>query len=940
MAVTPPAAATTSPFQHGAMDREQLARIEGVHRGFLYQHVYAVALLLALGRRAGAFLAVELDEDIELVVDGVHWYIQVKTRLTSVQPNDVKGALERFEEIRAEHASGARSHEPKFAIVSNSEPSQGLKQQLGGAGWPEDVEMVTPARGASAGLPTAGVDVDGMMDIATTIAGTVPFGGLAARTLVFKLATLVQQASAGARDHQFAADDLPELLEQLVIQLQDFPEPPSPYRPQRDEPAISSDERIRLIVGFSGAGKTAWAAEAARHATDPLIYFDVSDLPSRAVPTNLAREIIARFLGGRVKGVGGVQLPPNGGIDALRYADSLLADESIRVIVVLDNVHRLSVADLRDIVAGAPNQAFIALGQPWAERALVEATLEIEAEALGGFGPDAVAAVFAAEGVGIDPETVETVLYLTGGLPLFVINAARLSAQQFAASARAFCDSILSRTHQQDTAQDLILEVAFSSLPEKARDAAAILGVCDIPLDAKEISAMLAGLGEQTCVARALRDLRRASMLVNFAEARSGLHDALRPLAAGHRAQMSQVKVGEALERLQLLLVASLHTRQDIPRLTFLIRLLPRVGRTDALVDLATSEMFYEQGNMAMMWDTLVEAAEDPNYSPRDRFWALDALAYWESRDGGIPDRARVAQMAELVANNPFDARERLNLTFKQMIIAGSDRDRQLVEAYYREGRKAAKTEEVGRILRYNRAVALYRTGALQQTRNALEPLIEEMHKVLGLHENDLLFKNGQALIDLLAESDPDDVKRLADALNLWSTVMVRLNLPPMMRRIQASKLYATVGAGRSAAVAAQELADEMLKIMATPEGAREVFEQHVFPLIEHYKLTDLALEARAEYAVALAYCRDFDGADQQMRALGNYSGDEEWDAKQAHALDLIERIRSGEARIGAPMRASGFSLRNPNSVGRRARPDDACPCGSGRKFKRCHGKR
>lgn len=940
MTVTPSTSEIISPFDHDPMDREQLARIEGVHRGFLYQHVYAVALLLALGRQPGAVLAVELDEDIELVIGDVHWYIQVKTRLGAVVPSDLESTLGRFNEIRAEHTSGARPSQSKFAIVANSEPGPKLQRQLDGAGWPIDVQFITPSRGARDDLPTAGANVDGMMDIATAIADTVPFGGLAPRTLVFKLATLVQQASAGGRDHQFAAVDLPELLEQLVIQLQDFPEPPAPYRPQREEPAISSDKRVRLIVGFSGAGKTAWAAEAARHATESLIYFDVGDLPSRSVSTNLAREIVARFLGGRAKGVGGVQLPPSGGIDALRYADSLLADQGIRAIVVLDNVHRLSVTDLRQIVDGAPNQAFIVLGQPWAERALAEVTLGIEAEALGGFGPDAVAAVFAAEGVGINPETVETVLHLTGGLPLFVINAARLSALKFGGSAQAFCDAILTRTHQQDTSQDLILEIAFASLSDTAKDSAAILGACDIPLDAAETSSMLAVLGGSLVSAKALRELRRASMLVNFAEARSGLHDALRPLAAGHRAQMPQPTIDEALERLQLLLVASLHARQDIPRLTFLIRLLPRVGRTDALVDLATSEMFYEQGNMAMMWDTLVEAAKDATYSPRDRFWALDALAYWESRDGGIPDEARVAQMAELVANNPFEARERLNLTFKQMIIAGSAGDRKLVETHYREGRKAAKTAESGRILRYNRAVALYRTDALEQTRNALEPLIEEMHKVLGLRESDLLFKNGRALLNLLGDSDPDDVKRLADALNLWSTVMVRLGLPPMMRRIQASKLYASVGAGRSATVAAQELADEMLKIMATPDGAREVFEQHIFPLIEQYRLTDLALDARAEYAVALAYCGDFDGADQQMRALGNYAGADDWEAKQAHALDLIEQIRCGEARIGTPMRASSFSLRNPNSVGRRVGPDAVCPCGSGRKLKRCHGKR
>jgi SEC-C motif len=940
VSVTPPPPAAINTFFDGSMDVAQLARIEGVHRGFLYQHVYAVALLLALGRQPNAVLAVELDEDIELILGGEHWYIQVKTRFGDIQPSHLNGVLPRFDSIRAEHASGARPGQAKFAIIANSDAGPKLQKQVDGAEWPGDVQLITPSRGVVDGLPPAGLDVDAMVEIATAIAETVPFGGLAPRTLVFKLATLVQHASAGGRNHQFAAQDLPELLEQLVIQLQDFPDPPSPYRPQRQEPVINSDKRVRLIVGFSGAGKTAWAAEAARHATEALIYFDVSDLPSRAVSTNLAREIIARFLGGQAKGVGGVQLPPNSGTDALRYADSVLADQGTRAIVVLDNIHRLSVTDLCQIVESAPNQAFIALGQPWPERAIAEASLGIEAEALGGFGQDAVAAVFSGEGVNVDAETVETVLHLTGGLPLFVINAARLAAQQFSGSAVAFCESIVARTHQHDTAQDLILEVAFASLSHPARDAAAILGACDVPLETAEISAVLSVLGNPQVSAQALRELRRASMLVNYPQAQSGLHDALRPLAAGRRAIISKGMIDAALERLQVLLIASLQKRQDIPRLTFLIRLLPRVGRTDALVDLATSEMFYEQGNMAMMWDTLVGAASDVSYSARDRFWALDALSYWESRDGGIPDKARVAQMAELVANHPFEARERLNLIFKQMIIAGSSGDLQLVEALYREGRKSAATNDVRRILRYNRAVALYRTNALEKTRNALEPLIDDMHNALGIRENELLFKNGRAMTDMLKGADRDEIKRLADALNLWATVMVRLGMPPMMRRIQASKLYATVGAGRSATVAAQELADEMMKIMATPEGAREVFEQHVFPLIEQYKLTDLALEARGEYAVALAYCGDFEGADEQMRALGNYSGDDEWAAKQAHALVLIDAIRRGEARIGAPLRAGAHYLRNPNGVGRRVSPDAPCPCGSKRKFKRCHGKR
>ena len=923
------------------LDRDQLNRIEGVHRGFFYQHLYAVALLLALGRQAAACVSVELDEDVEFTLGGKRTYIQVKTRQEPLTPNDVTAVLERFDRLRSEHHDGKRTGTPAFAIVCNAEPGPKLAKQLAGENWSKDVAIVTPQRPDSAGLPLPGVDVDAMIAAATLLAQDVPFAGIAPSTIVFKLASMVQHAAAGARDHRFAADDLPALLEQLVIQLQDFPEPPSPYRPQRDEPPMVTPQRVRLIVGFSGAGKTAWAAEAARHSADTLIYFDVGDLPSRAVPTNLAREIVARFLGGREAGVGGVQLPPNGGADALRYADALLVQHGMRATVVLDNVHRLAVEDLRQIMEAAPRQSFVGLGQPWPDRPLVEATLGVCVEELGGFGPDTVAAIFAGEGVGIDPALAEAVIGLTGGLPLFVINAARLSASDFAGSAATFCASILARTHQQDTAQDLILEGAFAALSVNARHAAGLLGVCDVPLDQDETAAVLKSLGSPLDIAQALRELRRASMIVNYAQHQVGLHDALRPLAAGHRATVPHATIDAALERLQMLLIASLSRRQDITRLTFLIRLLPRVGRTDALVDLATSEMFYEQGNMAMMWDTLVAAAADPSYTPRDRFWALDALAYWESRDGGTPDRERVDAMAALVAAHDFASRERLNLIFKQLVIAGTDRDRQRIEHLYRSGRKLIDKAESNRILRFNRAVALYRAGALAQVRNVLEPLIDDMFKLLGFSERALFMTNGKALGALLGDADPDDVKRLADALNLWATVVIRLNMPPLMRRIQASKLYAAVGAGRSAAIAAQEMADEMLKIFASAEGAREVFEQHIFPLIEQYQLTDLALEARAEYAVALAYDGDFGGAVQQMQVLANYDGGADWAAKQAYAADLIERIRDGTATLGLPMRPPGGrnALLNPNAMGRRPTLDAPCPCGSGRKYKRCHGK-
>lgn len=78
-------------------------------------------------------------------------------------------------------------------------------------------------------------------------------------------------ASAGGNGnskHVFRISELPDLFEQLIVQLQDFPTPPTSYRPQQNEPTIASEARVRIICGLSGAGKTTWAAHAAMHSLD------------------------------------------------------------------------------------------------------------------------------------------------------------------------------------------------------------------------------------------------------------------------------------------------------------------------------------------------------------------------------------------------------------------------------------------------------------------------------------------------------------------------------------------------------------------------------------------------------------------------------------------------------------------------------------------------
>ena len=298
------------------LDPVQVTRISAVHRGFLYQHLYGVACLLTIGRVDETAVIIEHDEDIEISTPNGHHYAQVKTRNRPLQPGDIADAIARFDLLRKEHTGGRRTGVPSFSIISNVE----LGPKLTGAiskNWPQDVELVVPSS-TEGSFPPAWPTVEDAFAWCVEKAQDVPFGTLSAETLVWKLAAQVLHAATGNRNRTFRAEELPGLLEQLVIQLQDFPDPPTQYRPQVNEPLLVTDLRLRLIIGFSGAGKTAWASQTALHCPDPIAYFDVSEVPAASVATGLARELAARFAGGRQEGFGGALFAEQSGLNVLR----------------------------------------------------------------------------------------------------------------------------------------------------------------------------------------------------------------------------------------------------------------------------------------------------------------------------------------------------------------------------------------------------------------------------------------------------------------------------------------------------------------------------------------------------------------------------------------------------------------------------------------------
>lgn len=400
------------------LDPAQLTRIEALHRGFLFQHLYAVRALLLAGGRLNA-VVVESDEDVELQAPGRRIYVQVKHRLDVLAGGDIESALARFAALRAAHASGERPGDAAFVIASNAPPNGPLLARMVAADWPTDVRIAwpgaaTPEDPLSPPMPATVADAFAQC---VALAAAVPFGVLAPETLVWKLAGEVMLAAAGGSpraDHAFDAAELPALFEQLVVSLQDFPAPPVLYRPQRNEPDLVSDRAVRLVTGYSGAGKTAWVAQAARHAPGLLVYVDVREMPGPALAAGVAREAGARAYpdAGALREI---LLPGASGLQLLAGLCRRLQGDGRSLTLVLDNAHLPPPEDLEALVSAAVGARVVLLAQPGPAALELAARLRAPAEALGGWSADDIAAEAAALGCRADVAACLALQGLTGG---------------------------------------------------------------------------------------------------------------------------------------------------------------------------------------------------------------------------------------------------------------------------------------------------------------------------------------------------------------------------------------------------------------------------------------------------------------------------------------------------------------------------------------------
>lgn len=933
------------------LDPKQLRLIEATHRGFLYQHLFAVGCLLkALSSNVSSVL-VERDEDIELIRDQDHLYAQVKTRSRHLASSDVAGALLRFSAIRQAHASDSRPGSPSLYIISNVEPNHALVEEM--HSWPNDVTLLTP-NSSTIGpncLPPAWVSVEEALKWCIAQANQIPFRAISAETLVWKLAAIVQHASAGLglrQEHEFRSVELATLFEQIVTEFHRLPEPPVPYRIQEQEPDLVTDNRIRLLLGLSGAGKTAWASQASLHEGAHIAYFDAGDMPQASLSPSLARELAARLSSLCTFELQKVFLPGSTGIQSLRILDSVIRTSSLDLVIVFDNVHLSDPADLISAVKAIPSAKWVLIGQPWPGKSTIEARLDLQSEELKGWGIETISTVLADRHCSAEPMLSERIRQLTGGLPLFVQDAARLTEAYYRGDTEKFCIAMESLTNAEVTGQQSILSEVYTRLSSSSAAAASLLVIADVPISVDEaVSVVELGLGIAKDQAYGfIRELTSWGVVQVLRDQRMALHDSFRTIAREGQQSLAAQQLTAAKKQLVELLKADFSPARTA-RLRLLSRLLPEIGQTKALIDLSSSlsEYFHEYGFAEEFRAILADVVKSESLSPEERFWAADTLVFWslQAHDlNGIDSWLDVMESClPLIDDN---STEQFALLMKKMLLAAARGRPSRVEQYYLQAKSTSGiTPQKLRILNYNYANCLFQLEDYEAAEARLFKLIEEYYGVLGIEVNDVLFKKAIEVVPKLsAESSIDDAKHLADALDLTAQVLNAQGKASHLCRIHSCKFYAIADAISSAVRVGQDFVDESLS-RNDIVSAREMFETMLLPLIRERKMLGRWVDVHSQYAVVLAYDGEVRQAQTLMNSLEPMIGDDKRLQEQfARQSQIIQNIgisrtvfRSAEER-----EAEQFLDATPSPEGRRKiGRNERCPCGSGLKYKKCCGK-
>jgi hypothetical protein len=908
------------------LDPVQLARIQGTHRGFLYQHLYAVVCLLAAPRTGVRVLRVERDEDVELVLDGETIYAQVKTRSAPLMPSDLEGVLGRFDAIRAAHQSGTRAGTARFAIVSNVELGPTLAQQS----WPSDVEILTPLLPA-ANIPEGGLhlppsDVEGLIRTAIELAEGHRLSVLRPESLVLKLVGLVAAAAAGTgSDTSFAASDLARFCEFIAAQVRPLPVVEN-YRPQLREPTIPAQNTPVIVIGHTGDGKSAWAAQIAVHASETAVYLSCSSAPGEQIAPRFVDAAVTTLVARGTVHAHELVLPGRTGIDALALLDAEIAHRGLSLLAIVDDCHHVAADLIVAAIRAAPNVRWILLGRPTGHLNEVAAQLGVGPQLLGGWSADTIATLLAAAGCSTNPMHVANLRQVTGGAPLFVLHAIR-AIHEGDRDTEVYARALLAGTTPGRPAQEILLEGTVNGFSPEIKRVTSALACVELSLPitewAKEIATALSL--QETAVLRALRQTVEIGVTIATEGALIYLHDAFRPLVVERFISAGEARAlrEQIAARLQHEL---LHDRVG-ERIVAYARILASLGRMSELADIANSisEMIRETGTISEIREHLEAALAQDVLGNEDAFWALDTLAFFDIVENDTAAAAaRLPRMHVLAATLGDSVRG--SLLHKEALVAWKSRDiaalRSLVSA-------CPPDHSHSRILRYHGALGEADVGNIDEAVRLLLGIANEYQTELGLTSEAILLKNPDDLLQSMkADADPVDARHLADCYDAITKYTLRDPQYCKFGALMAAcalKLYDLVGASRAALLAGQNVVDALIGVLRDPPAARDFMEKNLLPTAARVQLAEMTLPIRIQYAVVCAYCGDFTAADAEISRLTPYilglSGADREEVDKR--LRLVEELRAQAAVLSR------------GKVGR----NEPCPCGSGKKFKKCCGR-
>jgi hypothetical protein len=919
------------------LDKRQVELIESVHRGFLYQHLYAVGCLLLASKSDVISVVVEHDEDIE-VVSNVRTYIQVKTRSTPIIPSDINGVLERFNDLRDEHVKNQRSGDARFIIVANSPPSPKFAKQLASKEWPLDVKFQWPKAKLSnshPAFPPAWDNINEAFNWCVSQAEKLPFLLISPDSLVWKLAGRVMLACTGSAlnpNHSFHTDDLPELFEQLLQQLQDFPSPPNPYRPQLNEPPLEMDNPVRIICGFSGSGKTAWASQAAKHACETIAYYDVGELPGSALATSLVRELAPRLVERGSEVVRSILYPGATGLESLSTLGAYLKEQDRQPIIVLDNAHRIPAKNLRAVIDAAVNIRFILLCQPSDELRIIEAHLGLNREILSGWDLDTVALVAQSNGCKGSIAAFNKLIKLTAGVPLYVQSSAVLCASRTAGDLDEFCSELEALTHTEETVQEIILNKLYESFPDTTKNILAVWSLSDVAFQQDEVIKLLeAALNlKQPIITETLRGLRKSGVIEVFGRDSLKVHDAIRIIGRRHLVLMGDDAALKSQRSLKDILMISLTENRDTSKFSLFTRTLVALNEIETLVELAGNELFHEMGISNEIIGYLLTIANSLDTDPKQRFWALDGLVFDAIHNGRIDTVGDFLDgMEDLVGNHEFGIDEKMSYIMKRMLYEGNNGSDEKVLSLINVGLEEIPDKPMYmRIFKYNAVASLLELGRVNASLPMLDELIEEYFELIGIAYDDMFGNRASVLLKRMNDYPElyDDLKRLSTSLILranHSSTKKSISI-----RLQCMKLYEIAGAYDSFITTAQDLTDDFVEL-EDYVGAKEVMDDHIMPNISKLGLMNRLFDVRCQYAVILAYCGKFSESEKELeRIVPLITGQPERMQEQLmKQRRLIEKIRT-----------AGLNRGMLNSLIKKVGRNELCPCGSNIKYKKCHG--